>query len=208
MLVQQDIAGHELPIVTFHAQLTKDPFRVLVATVLSLRTKDQVTAIAARRLFARVSTPKEIIALKQEELEKLIYPVGFYRTKAAQLREISRILLDEHAGAVPASIEEMTRLPGVGRKTANLVMILGFGQPAMCVDTHVHRISNRWGYVKTKNPDETEMALRALLPKQHWMTYNDFLVSFGQHRCYPISPRCSDCPLRRMCPRLGVTVSR
>jgi endonuclease-3 len=159
-------------------------------------------------LFTRATTPKQLLALSESDIAKLIYPVGFYRTKARQLRATSRILLEKFDGNVPDDIDTLVTLPGVGRKTANLVVIQGHGKPGMCVDTHVHRISNRWGYVTTTTPEKTETALRGLLPKKHWMEYNDLLVSFGQHRCAPVSPRCSDCPVRKYCPRIGVTKSR
>jgi endonuclease-3 len=194
--------------VTLIAQVERNPFKVLISTVLSLRTKDAVTAEATRRLFAKAQTPKSIILLSERTIEQLIYPVGFYKTKAKAIRNICRKLLDEFDGKVPDDLDTLLTFPGVGRKTANLVLTLGHGKHAMCVDTHVHRISNRWGYVKTKNPEETEYALRAQLPRRYWMEYNDLLVSFGQHLCVPVSPKCSACPMRKYCPRIGVARSR
>ncbi len=192
------------PIITFIANRGATPFEVLVSTLLSLRTKDEVTAVAARRLFAVARTPQAMVTLRSREIEKLIYPVGFYPTKAKRLPAISRILLDRYDGKVPDTLEELTALPGVGRKTANLVLVEGFKIPAICVDTHVHRISNRIGYVKTTTPDKTELALRKKLPKRHWMRYNELLVAFGQVLCRPVSPFCSPCPVADMCPQIGV----
>ena len=192
------------PIITFIANRGATPFEVLVSTLLSLRTKDEVTGEAARRLFAVARTPQAMVELPSETIERLIYPVGFYPTKAKRLIEISRILLDRYGGQVPDDLDELTALPGVGRKTANLVLVEGFRIPAICVDTHVHRISNRIGYVKTKNPDQTEMVLRKKLPRRHWIRYNELLVAFGQVLCRPVSPFCSRCPVAGMCPRIGV----
>jgi endonuclease-3 len=200
-------AGYEEwnpPIITFIANRGATPFEVLVSTILSLRTKDEVTAEAARRLFQEARSPERILGLGEQRLSELIYPVGFYPTKARRLVEISRILLEEHGGRVPDTIEGLLELPGVGRKTANLVLVEGFKKPAVCVDTHVHRISNRIGYVQTKTPDQTEMVLREKLPRKHWIRYNELLVAFGQVICRPVSPFCSKCPVARMCPRVGV----
>ena len=192
------------PIITFIANRGATPFEVLVSTLLSLRTKDEVTSVAAERLLNVARTPEALIQLTAQEIEQLIYPVGFYPTKARRLLSISRILLDRYDGKVPDTLEELTALPGVGRKTANLVLVEGFKIPAVCVDTHVHRISNRIGYVKTKHPDQTEMALRKKLPKRHWVRYNELLVAFGQTVCRPVSPFCSRCPVADMCPQIGV----
>jgi len=192
------------PIITFIANRGASPFEVLVSTLLSLRTKDEVTGEAARRLLDVARTPEAMVALSPKKIEDLIYPVGFYPTKAKRLLSISRILLDRYGGKVPDTLEALTALPGVGRKTANLVLVEGFKIPAICVDTHVHRISNRIGYVKTKTPDKTELALRKKLPKRHWVRYNELLVAFGQTLCRPISPFCSRCPVSDMCPQVGV----
>jgi endonuclease-3 len=192
------------PIISFIATRGATPFEVLVSTLLSLRTKDEVTAVAARRLLDVARTPEALLKLTPLEIETLIYPVGFYPTKARRLLSISRILLDRYGGKVPDTLEELTALPGVGRKTANLVLVAGFNIPAVCVDTHVHRISNRIGYVKTKTPDKTELALRKKLPRRHWVRYNELLVAFGQVLCRPVSPFCSRCPVADMCPRIGV----
>lgn len=186
----------------------RDPFRLLVACIISLRTKDAVTAAASARLFAVAATPAALAALPEECIAQLIYPAGFYRTKARQLRALAGRLLAEHGGAVPAERAALLALPGVGRKTANLVLGLGFAIPAICVDTHVHRIANRLGLVATTDPEDTEHALEELLPRRLWIDINDLLVTFGQHICHPTSPRCSACPVVQRCPRLGVRRSR
>ena len=193
------------PIITFIANRGATPFEVLVSTILSLRTKDEVTSQAAARLFDRARSPEGILALGEAEVARLIYPVGFYPTKAKRLLEISRIIRDDHQGQVPAELEELLQLPGVGRKTANLVLVEGFKIPAICVDTHVHRISNRIGYVRTRDAEQTEFALRKKLPHRHWIRYNELLVAFGQVICRPVSPFCSRCPVADMCPRIGVS---
>jgi endonuclease III len=196
------------PVITFIANRGATPFEILVSTVLSLRTKDEVTSEASARLFSEARTPEEMLELGEDRIKELIYPVGFYPTKSGRLIDISRIILTEYDGRVPDSIEVLLKLPGVGRKTANLVMTEGFGIPAVCVDTHVHRISNRIGYVATKTPEKTEFALREKLPEKHWIKYNELLVAFGQVICRPISPFCSRCPVADMCPRIGVSKSR
>jgi endonuclease-3 len=190
------------------AEATRDPFRVLIACILSLRTQDTTTGPAADRLFALADTPAALLTLSPGQIQRAIYPVGFYRTKAAVILGICRDLLARFAGRVPADLEALLTLKGVGRKTANLVVTMGFGRPGICVDTHVHRISNRLGYVRTPTPEATEMALRARLPRRYWIGYNDLLVSFGQNVCTPLSPRCSRCPVRALCRRVGVTASR
>lgn len=184
------------------------PFAVLVSTMISLRTKDGVTASASARLLGRAPTPSALAALPSGAIARLIYPAGFYRTKARHLRETARLLLERHGGRVPRTLEELLELPGVGRKTANLVLNLGFGLPGICVDTHVHRISNRLGWVCTRTPLETERALEARLPRRFWIPVNGLLVAFGQRTCTPQSPRCSVCPVRKRCPRIGVARSR
>ena len=186
----------------------RDPFRVLIACLLTLRTKDETTGPAAARLFALADTPEAMRQLPAKRIERAIFPVGFYRTKARVVLGVCRDLLERFAGQVPDDIDRLLTLKGVGRKTANLVVTQGFNKPGICVDIHVHRISNRLGYVKTKNPTETETALRAQLPRRYWIGYNDLLVSFGQNICHPVSPRCSECPVRPRCARVGVTRSR
>ncbi|MHB8174148.1 MAG: endonuclease III domain-containing protein, partial [Nitrospirota bacterium] len=179
-----------------------------VSCILSLRTQDKTTGEASARLFALADSPLKMSVFPEDEIMRAIYPVGFYRTKAKVIREISARLLSDYGGRVPDTIDELLRLPGVGRKTANLVVTMGYGLSGICVDTHVHRITNRWGYVRTKTPEETEKALRAKLPGRYWLEINDLLVTFGQNQCRPISPICSACPVRKFCDRAGVTVSR
>ena len=186
----------------------RDPFRVLIACLLSLRTKDETTGPAAARLFALADTPEAMLRLPAQRIERAIFPVGFYRTKARVLLGVCRGLLERFGGQVPDEIDRLLTLKGVGRKTANLVVTQGFNKPGICVDIHVHRISNRLGYVKTKNPTETETALRKQLPRRYWIGYNDLLVSFGQNICHPVSPRCSECPVSPRCARVGVMRSR
>jgi endonuclease-3 len=187
---------------------SRDPFRVLIACILSLRTQDTTTGPAAARLFALADRPPAMLRLTPRQIERAIYPVGFYRTKARAIRSICRALIERFAGRVPETIDELLTLTGVGRKTANLVVTMGYGKPGICVDTHVHRISNRLGYVRTRTPEKTEAALRQRLPRRYWIGYNDLLVSFGQNVCTPISPHCSRCPVRALCRRVGVTSSR
>ncbi|MFQ5474443.1 MAG: endonuclease III domain-containing protein [Candidatus Nanoarchaeia archaeon] len=205
-ILKKKTKQYVLPIVTQYS-FTKNPFFVLISTVLSLRTKDLVTAEASRRLFKLADTPSQMRKLSQARIEKAIYPVGFYKTKAKNVLRICAIL-NENEGKVPDEIENLLELPGVGRKTANLVVTLGYGKLGICVDTHVHRISNRLGYVNTKSPDKTEFALRKKLPKKYWIIYNDLLVTWGQNVCVPISPWCSKCAIRNYCPRKGVEKSR
>jgi endonuclease-3 len=207
--IRREVRKWKVPAVGAVADRAVDrPFETLVSTILSLRTKDAVTEQASRRLLSRAPTPLAISKLPATTIEKLIYPVGFYRTKAGNLKETCRILLDKHAGSVPRSMEELLKLPGVGRKTANLVITVGHGDYGICVDTHVHRISNLWGYVRTRNPEETEFALRKKLPRRHWKSYNDLLVTFGQNLCVPVSPWCSRCPVEQHCEKVGLKRSR
>jgi len=207
-ILRRAVPKWQTPIVTLMAETYESPFRVLISCILSLRTQDATTAKASHRLFALADSPETMLKLTAKKIEKLIYPVGFYRTKAKNIREICRTLINQYRGEVPDDIDKLLRLKGVGRKTANLVVTLGYHKPGICVDTHVHRISNRWGYVKTQTPEKTEFALRGKLPKQYWIEYNDLLVSFGQHLCRPISPVCSQCPVAKYCSRIGVTVTR
>lgn len=205
--IRRLVRNERVPSVT-RVSLRRDPFRVLVATILSLRTKDQTTEAAAERLFAIADTPAAILRLPVRRIERLIYPVGFYRTKARRLRELSRTLLDDHGGRVPTDLEDLLRLRGVGRKTANLVLTLGHDLPGICVDVHVHRITNRWGYLRTRTPEQTELALREVLPRRHWKEINDLLVTFGQTVCRPVSPWCSRCPVHADCRRVHVSRHR
>ncbi|MDR1893920.1 MAG: endonuclease III [Spirochaetales bacterium] len=183
-------------------------FRILVSTMISLRTKDEVTLPASLRLFARASGPEEMAGLTEDEIAKLIFPAGFYRTKAANILKASQILLARHGGQVPPRREDLLALPGVGPKTASLVLSLAFGIPAICVDTHVHRVSNRLGWINTKTPPDSEAALMEILPQEHWISLNERLIFFGQQICTPLSPHCSRCPLGPDCPRIGVGRSR
>ena len=185
-----------------------DPFAVLVSCIISLRTRDEVTELASARLFNLAKLPVELLELSNAKIEKAIYPAAFYRNKTKSLKELCQVLVKEYSGKVPDQLEELLKLKGVGRKTANLTLILGHNKPGICVDIHVHRISNRWGYVKTKSPDETEMVLREILPKRFWKGYNDLLVSFGQNLCKPVSPFCGSCPIEDQCPKIGVNRSR
>jgi endonuclease III len=184
------------------------PFKVLIATLLSLRTRDETTAIVAPRLFAMADTPATMAALDESQIAELIYPVGFYRNKARDIKAICTILITKYNGDVPTTMDELLALPGVGRKTANLVLAIGHNIPAICVDIHVHRICNRWGYLDTKTPEETEMALRRDLPESAWIDINGLLVTLGQQICHPVSPRCSQCPVADVCARRGVTRQR
>ena len=198
--LKAEFKAHPAPIIELIEAQTHDPFCVLVGTILSSRTKDACTAGAVKRLFAAGgNTPEGLEKLALVRLEKLIYPVGFYRDKARHLKALPKTLRARFKGVLPRTVEELCELPGVGRKTANLTVAVGFDLPAICVDVHVHRISNRLGLVKTKTPLETEMALRRLLPVRYWKTWNSHLVSFGQTRCGPVRPKCDGCPIAGYC---------
>lgn len=207
-ILEKEQDSWQAPVVTLVAKRGATPYEILVSTLLSLRTKDEVTALATERLLGRAHTPEEMLALSEENIENLIRPVGFSPTKAKRLRQISHILMDRYGGRVPDGLDALLDLPGVGRKTANLVLSEAYGKDAICVDTHVHRISNRIGLVKTRSPESTEEALRRVLPRRLWQRYNPLLVAFGQVICRPISPFCSRCPVQPLCPRLGVGTSR
>lgn len=201
--IKQAGTSWKTPVVV-HIGESNDPFRVLISCILSLRTRDEVTEVASKRLFALADHPQKLLSLDSDEIEKAIYPVAFFRNKAQTLIEISRELVDHHNAEVPDTLEELLKLKGVGRKTANLTLILGYGKMGICVDTHVHRICNRLGYVNTSSPDATEMVLRARLPKKYWMPLNELLVLFGQNICKPISPFCSQCCVHSHCAKIGV----
>ena len=207
-LLESGSSKRPLPAVSRVQRQTRDPFQILISCHLSLRTRDEVTHLASIRLFARARTPQQLLSLREASIRKLIYPVAFYRTKAKRIHQICQHLVGRFQGKVPDRLEDLLTLPGVGRKTANLVVTLGFGKPGICVDTHVHRISNRLGYVKTKTPEQTEFALRMKLPPRYWIRYNDLLVSFGQTTCHPTSPWCSRCEVSRFCSKVGVSRSR
>ncbi len=197
------------PVITRLSRDTKrDPFVILVGTLLSLRTKDETTEKVMTALMPRIKSPQDLIDMPVAELEKLIYPVGFYRNKAKGLKEVAAEIINSYGGIVPDTIEELIKIRGVGRKTANLVVTEGYGKPGICVDTHVHRISNRLGVVSTKNPHQTEEELRKKLPRKYWIIYNALLVTFGKRICTPLSPKCSICPLEGMCEKRGVERSR
>lgn len=206
--LRRDVSQWSTPVLGVVANQTRDPFKVLVACLLSLRTKDATTSAASERLFALGATPAVLGKFQTTRIERAIYPVSFYRTKARTIKALCADLGTRFGGEVPSTIEDLVSLPGVGRKTANLVVTLGFGMPGICVDTHVHRITNRWGYVTSRTPDETEQVLRRTLPSRYWMEINGLLVAYGQHRCTPLSPFCSRCGLSRWCHRVGVTRTR
>lgn len=194
----------QTPIVDLIQAQTQDPFKVLVSTILSARTKDQTTAAAVTDLFKVVHNPADLDAINADELDRIIGKVGFHREKTKHLKALPRALNELFSGEIPSEIDDLVKLPGVGRKTANLVRAVAFGLPAICVDVHVHRICNRWGYIKTKNPLESEMALRKILPPKHWLTVNSYIVAFGQNLCTPLKPHCASCPISSHCARIGV----
>ncbi len=194
--------------ITIVKEYGRNPFLILVSCILSLRTRDTESLPASQRLFEHAQTPHALLALSPQKIEALIYPVGFYRQKTKNLLKICSILLEKHEGLVPNTEKDLLMLPGVGPKTTNLVRGLGFNIPAMCVDTHVHRISNRLGIIATDTPEETEIALKALLPQEYWIEYTELMVMWGQNICVPISPFCSKCPLLPLCEQRGVTRHR
>lgn len=203
-IVAEEVKNKKVPVVDLIAVQTKDPYKVLTATILSARTKDETTAIASARLFESAPSLQDLACLNEKEIEKLIYPVGFFKNKSKYLAELPKAL-EKFNGIVPDTIEDLLTLPGVGRKTANLVVCVAFQKPAICVDTHVHRITNIWQYVETKTPEQTEKVLREKLPLEHWMQVNSLLVAFGQSICRPIGPHCDVCQLQQECPQFGVT---
>lgn len=207
-ILKEEIKKYKEPVVGVVAKATRDPFLVLISTMISLRTKDDVTTEASRKLFLLAENPSDMLKLTDREIEKAIYPAGFYRVKAKAIKKTAKMLLENFNGKVPSTLPELLTLSGVGRKTANLVLTLGFNKYGICVDTHVHRITNRWGYVKTRNPEETEFALRDKLPKKHWKIINDLLVTYGQNLCHPVSPECSICKLAVYCAKIDVSKSR
>lgn len=206
-ILKKEVSNYNVPVVDLVETQTRDPFRVLVATILSARTKDETTTLATKNLFKKVKKPKDLEKLSIKEIERLIYPVGFYKNKAKYLKQLPKSL-NEFDNRVPSNIDDLVKLPGVGRKTANLVVAVGFRKKAVCVDVHVHRIMNRLGYVRTKTPYQTEMALRKKLPEKYWIKMNSILVAFGQNLCRPISPYCSRCPIIKYCNRVNVRQSR
>lgn len=200
--------GAKLPSVSLVAQELQDPYRVLISTIISLRTKDEVTLQASRRLFALADTPQKMLSYSEEDIAQAIYPAGFYKTKARNILAVSRILTETYHGRVPNTRLELLKLPGVGIKTANLTLNLGYGIDAICVDCHVHQIANRMGWVSTKTPEQTEPALEQVMPKAYWIPLNELLVTYGQYVCTSVSPKCSLCPYTTTCPKVGVTKQR
>jgi endonuclease-3 len=207
-ILDQEYKHFTKPVVTEISELDSNaehnsdkykPFQILISTLLSLRTKDETTAKASYRLFKLADSPQTILKLPRKVLEQLIYPVGFYKTKALRIKEICKVLIEQYDSKVPDEIDELLKLKGVGRKTANLVVSLGYGKPGLCIDTHCHRIPNRWGWIRTKTPFETEMELRRWLPQKYWKEFNDYLVAYGQNVCRPVGPKCEICRLRKWC---------
>jgi len=207
-ILKKEVKNYKVPIITLMSQRKKDPYQILIGTILSLRTKDETTAKACERLFAKASNIEEMIRLNEDEISKLIYPVGFYRNKSKSIRSISKILIENYNSKVPSELDELLKLPGVGRKTANLVLIEGFDKPGVCIDIHNHRILNRFGFLKTKTPDETEFEIRKKLPQKYWKELNFILVAFGQNTCVPVSPFCSRCRIQKYCEKKNVKTFR
>lgn len=207
-ILKKQVKTLDVPWLDNLASFDKDPFKILISCILSLRTQDKTTGAASERLFALAATPEAISQLPVKTIEKAIYPVGFYRVKAARIKDMSREIVEKYHAKVPGTLEELLKLKGVGRKTANLVITLGFNKDGICVDTHVHRITNRWGLIKTKNPTETEFSLKNTVPRKYWKELNGILVAFGQGVCKPVSPICSACKIAMLCDRIGVKGSR
>lgn len=204
LILKKQTKGLGSPWIDRDSRQKRDPFRVLISCIISLRTQDKVTEQASERLFFIAPTPEQVIELGAEEVARLIYPAGFYRTKAERIVEICRELVNRYNSKVPETIDELLEFKGVGRKTANLVITAGYDKPGICVDTHVHRITNRWGLIDTANPEATEEALKLVVPKRYWKEINPYLVSFGQNLCKPLSPICTSCKITRYCDKKGV----
>lgn len=200
--------GFDLPSVSLIGEEKGTPYKILISTLISLRTRDEVTLRSSRRLLEKADSPDRMIRLTVSEIEELIYPCGFFRVKAENILKISHLILNNHEGEVPRTLKELISFPGVGLKTANLVLSLGFGIPAICVDIHVHRISNRMGWIRTKSPDDSVTALEKCLPEKYWIPINELLVLYGQQVCTPRKPKCSLCPLSHFCDKEGVLQSR
>ncbi|NIP38657.1 MAG: endonuclease III [Candidatus Dadabacteria bacterium] len=203
-IIKKEYRKFKTPFVTIDAEKTREPFRVLISTIISLRTRDSTTEEASNRLFKLASTPEDMLKIKIPRIEKALYPAGFYRVKAKTIKEVCRELVKKYDSKVPGDLDELLKLKGVGRKTANLVITLGYNKPGICVDIHVHRIFNRLGYIKTKTPDESEFALRKKLPKRYWIDINSLLVAYGQNICKPVGPKCDICKISDMCGKVGV----
>ncbi|OQY44275.1 MAG: endonuclease III [Anaerolineaceae bacterium 4572_78] len=208
IILREFVTHLPAPLVDGMRQENRSSYEILITTILSLRTKDTITEKVVPKLFALANTPADMLKLSSEQIKHVIYSVGFYRNKARSILAISHMLVEKYNGKVPYDMDKLLAMPGVGRKTANLVLTVGFGLPGICVDVHVHRISNRWGYIKTKTPDKTEFALRKKLPTEYWIEYNKLLVTLGQQICHPTSPKCSQCPLEHICLKVEVTRSR
>jgi endonuclease-3 len=209
-LLEKQVKGLDVPWLENMANQSRnrDPFKVLISCILSLRTQDKTTGVASEKLFNLAPDVETMSKLPVKMIEKAIYPVGFYKVKAQRIRELCGVLIKKYNSKVPDKLDDLLKLKGVGRKTANLVLTLGYRKPGICVDTHVHRITNRWGYVKTKTPEKTEFALREKLPRKYWIEINGLLVAFGQGICRPISPLCSKCDINKYCEKVGVTIYR
>jgi endonuclease-3 len=208
-LLKKESKKWKYPFVSDWARVVKDPFTTLISCILSLRTKDEVTAKASIKLLKKYNTPRKILKLSNKQIEKLIYPVGFYPTKAKRIKEICRVLISEYSGEVPDTFDELVKLKGVGPKTASITVVYGFNKPYhIAVDSHVFQISNRIGWVKTKTPEKTQPALEKIVPKKYWYDINELLVQFGQNVCVPVSPWCSKCVISKYCPRIGIKGSR
>ena len=207
-ILKKEVVKYDVPVIDLIKIQTDEPFKILIGTILSARTKDSMTAKVLERLFEKVKSFDDLENLSENEIASLIYPVGFYKNKAKHLKELPKVIRDEFDGEIPRAVDDLVKLPGVGRKTANLVSSVAFEEDAICVDTHVHRITNRLGYVSTKKPLETEMTLRKKLPTKHWHWINRLFVAFGQNICTPISPHCSICPIKEKCNRIGVNTNR
>ncbi len=203
-ILKKQLKGYSIPIAEQVHVKNKEPFFVLIATILSARTKDTTTSKVCNRLFNKIKSFSDIENSSQKELEKLIYPVGFYRTKAKNLKKLPTEINDIFLGQIPSEIDDLIKLSGVGRKTANLVRSVAFNKPGICVDTHVHRITNRLGFLKTKSPNETEMELRKIIPKKYWKDTNYLFVILGQNICFPRNPNCKNCPINTYCPKINV----
>lgn len=207
-ILQKELAVGIMPVVSHLAEDQRDPFVILISTLLSLRTKDEVTAVATEKLFQIAATPQEMLQIPLAKIAEAIYPVGFYHVKANTIHHVCRDLMERFSSKVPDNLDDLLSIRGVGRKTANLVIALAYGKDAICVDIHVHRISNRLGYVKTKTPEKTEYVLREKLPRRHWIIYNTIMVAFGRKTCKPVSPLCSQCPVFKYCDRVDVKSCR
>lgn len=208
-LLKKESKNWKFPFVSEYSRIVKNPFTTLISCLLSLRTKDKTTAIASMRLLREYNTPKKILKLSTKQIEKLIYPVGFYKTKARRIKEICKVLIKKYNGKVPDTFKELTKLKGVGPKTASITIVYGFNKPNhIPTDSHVHQVSNRLGLVKTKTPEKTQIELEKIIPKEYWYDFNELFVQFGQNICVPVSPFCSKCPINKLCPRIGVIKRR